>query len=59
MSFLLENLATIIISLVIIALIALIIIKMIKDKRSGKSSCGCGCEHCNMACHSHEGHHHH
>ncbi|MCM1314837.1 MAG: FeoB-associated Cys-rich membrane protein [Prevotella sp.] len=44
---------TVITALVLLVVIALIIANMIKDKKSGKSSCGCGCEHCpnSSACH--------
>ena len=49
-----ENLGTIIVSLVLIAIVALIVGKMIRDKKKGKSSCGCGCANCAMrgSCHS-------
>ncbi|MGN0518922.1 MAG: FeoB-associated Cys-rich membrane protein [Acutalibacteraceae bacterium] len=40
------NLATIIISVILVITVALVIRKMIKDKRQGKSSCGCGCANC-------------
>ena len=45
--------ATVIISLVLIGVVAGIITKMVKNKKEGKSSCGCNCEHCAMsgACH--------
>ncbi|MCR4719155.1 MAG: FeoB-associated Cys-rich membrane protein [Firmicutes bacterium] len=45
--------ATIIISLVLLAIVAGIVVKMAKDKKAGKSSCGCGCANCPMsgACH--------
>jgi len=48
-----NNLATIIITLVLIAIVAAIIIGMRKDKKAGKSSCGGNCAHCAMAgkCH--------
>lgn len=44
---------TIIISLILLAIVASVIFKMIKDKKAGKSSCGCGCSSCPMskACH--------
>lgn len=40
------NLATIIVSLILIIAVALVIRKMVRDKRQGKSSCGCGCSGC-------------
>ncbi|WP_303823540.1 FeoB-associated Cys-rich membrane protein [Ruminococcus flavefaciens] len=43
-----ENLGTIIVSLILIAVVSTVIVKMVKDKKQGKSSCGCGCENCAM-----------
>ena len=45
-----ENLGTIIVLLlVLIAIVAASNYrKMVKDKKQGKGSCGCGCEHCTM-----------
>lgn len=52
-SFLVDNLGTIIIGLVVLAVLALIVFKLIKDRRKGKSGCGCGCQNCPSAgcCH--------
>ena len=49
-----ENLATIIICLVLAVIVAAIIIGLVRNKKKGKSSCGCNCAHCAMAgsCHS-------
>ena len=49
-----DNIATIIICAVLIAVVAAIIIHMVKNKNKGKSSCGCGCADCPMSssCHS-------
>ena len=44
-----ENIATIIICAVLIAVVAAIIVSMIRDKKKGKSSCGCGCADCPMS----------
>ncbi len=54
-NFLLNNIGTIAISLIILLVVSAIIIKLIKDKKKGKSSCGCGCENCPSAgmCHKH------
>ena len=41
-----ENLATILISILLIGIVAAIIVKLYKEK--GKSSCGAGCAHCAM-----------
>ena len=48
-----QNLATIIISLIIVAIVAAIIISTVRNRKKGKSSCGCGCSNCPMssACH--------
>ena len=48
------NLATILICVALLAVITLIIIGMIRDKKKGKSSCGCNCAGCAMSgsCHS-------
>lgn len=53
LEFIKENLATIIISLMLICLVAVIIHSRVSDKKKGKSSCGCGCEGCPSAalCH--------
>lgn len=49
-----QNIATIILCAVLIAVVAGIIIHMIKNKKKGKSACGCGCADCPMrsACHT-------
>lgn len=50
-----ENIGTIIICLVLILIVALIIVKLIKDKKKGKTTCGNNCAHCAMAgsCYQH------
>ncbi len=40
--------STIIVILVIAILIFLAVFKLIRDKKNGKSSCGCGCGGCAM-----------
>lgn len=49
------NLGTIVIAGVLLAVIVLISIQLIRDKRKGKSSCGCSCAHCAMAGQCHGG----
>ena len=44
-----ENAGTIIISLALLGLVTGIIIRLRKDKKQGKSSCGGSCGHCPMA----------
>lgn len=34
------------IGVTVLAIVAAIVVKMVKDKRSGKSSCGEDCSHC-------------
>ena len=48
------NWVNIIILAVVGGLIALAVIVLVKDKKAGKSSCGCNCANCAMAgkCHS-------
>ena len=48
-----DNLGTVLIALILIAIVSGIIVKLLKDKKKGNSSCGCGCEHCAMkgTCH--------
>ena len=45
-----DNIGTILISLLLIAIVAGIISSMIKDKKKGKHSCSCGgsCSQCHM-----------
>ncbi len=53
MEWLKANLATIIICLVLAGIVAAIIVRLVKEKKKGKSSCGCNCSHCAMSgsCH--------
>lgn len=49
-----ENLATILICAILILIVFLIIRYLLRQKKAGKSSCGCGCANCAMhgQCHS-------
>lgn len=51
--FLRENLATIIVVLIIAVLVFFALFKLIKDKKRGKTSCGGNCAGCAMrnSCH--------
>lgn len=53
LAFIVDNLATVLVCLVLAAIVAAIIVKLVRDRRKGKSSCGCNCAHCAMAgsCH--------
>ena len=48
-----ENIATVLICAVLIAVVAAILVNIAKNKKKGRSSCGCGCENCPMngSCH--------
>lgn len=52
MGFIAQNIGTIIVGLILLAIVALIVRKLVRDKRSGKGGCGCGCgcESCAMGC---------
>ncbi|MBP5262103.1 MAG: FeoB-associated Cys-rich membrane protein [Clostridiales bacterium] len=52
------NAANIIILLIVGVLIFLAVRSMVKDKKAGKSSCGCSCANCAMAgkCHPQKKH---
>lgn len=49
------NIGTILISLVLLSVVITVIAVMRKDKKKGKSPCGCNCAHCPMSgsCHNH------
>lgn len=53
LTWIMENMATIIISAILLLAVAVSIASMVRSKRKGKSSCGCGCAGCAMngACH--------
>lgn len=48
------NIGTILIALALVCVVALVIVKMCRDKKKGRSSCGGNCGHCPMggSCHS-------
>ena len=43
-----DNLGTIAVSLILMCIVAAVVVSIIRDKKHGRSSCGCGCEHCAM-----------
>lgn len=53
LTWLAANLWTVLICLALIAAVVGIILRLIQNRRQGKSSCGCQCAHCAMAgsCH--------
>ena len=56
MKWFIENWTALLVIAAIATLVALIIVKMVRDRRAGKSSCGCGCASCPMSgsCHKAE-----
>lgn len=53
LDFLMKNLGTIIILIVLASVVLLIIFRMYKNHKKGKTACGCGCDNCPSAkiCH--------
>ena len=43
------NIATILICAALIAVVAAVIAGMVRDRKKGKASCGCGCADCPMS----------
>lgn len=54
LTFLAENLSTIVVVLVLIAVVAAIVVYLRKCKKQGRSTCGANCAHCAMhgSCHN-------
>ena len=54
LSWLQEDLSTIVIGAVLLLVVIAIIRSMVRDKKQGKSSCGANCAHCAMGgtCHN-------
>lgn len=50
LTFIKANIGTIIVVLIVAAAVCAIIVKLVKDKKRGKSTCGCGGDCCN--CHA-------
>ena len=43
LDWIIQNLANIVICLVLILAVTLAVVKLVRDKKAGRSSCGCGC----------------
>ena len=41
-----ENASTLAVSLVLLIVVALVVRKLVRDRRAGRTSCGCGCANC-------------
>ncbi|MBP3736798.1 MAG: FeoB-associated Cys-rich membrane protein [Lachnospiraceae bacterium] len=55
MSWLMNNMGTIVVLAILAAIVTGIIRVLIRDRKCGRSSCGAGCAHCAMggSCHKH------
>ncbi|MBP5246229.1 MAG: FeoB-associated Cys-rich membrane protein [Clostridia bacterium] len=55
-SWIINNLSTIIISLILLSVVSVIVAKLLKDKKRGKSACSytCGCASCPMSASCHK-----
>ena len=51
-SWLALNWGTILVCVVLAAVVVAIVVKLRKDKKAGKSSCGGNCKACGHACHA-------
>ena len=53
LEFIKDNSATLAVLAILAVTVAAIVVKLVRDKRAGKSSCGCGCADCPMSnkCH--------
>ncbi|MDD6395228.1 MAG: FeoB-associated Cys-rich membrane protein [Firmicutes bacterium] len=49
MEFLAAHSGTVVVAVIIAAVVALIVVNMVRDRKKGKSSCGCGCSNCPSA----------
>ncbi len=48
------NIGTLLICAALLAVVAAIVVGLVRDRKKGKSSCGCGCADCPMSgsCHT-------
>ncbi len=54
LAWIIENLSTLIVSAILITAVTAVVLSMIRGRKKGKSSCGCGCADCALrsSCHS-------
>lgn len=57
LDFIMNNIGTIIVSVLLLGIVSAIIIVTVRNKKRGKTSCGCGCSNCAMSgiCHKQDG----
>lgn len=53
MLWLAHNIGTVIVTMVLAAAVTFVIVKTVKDRKRGASSCGCGCGGCALKDHCH------
>ena len=53
MQWIADNIGSILVCLAVFGLLALLVASLVKQKKQGKTTCGCGCEHCAMRCACH------
>ncbi len=46
LQFFVNNWGTILTGTALLAILAVIVVKMCRERKKGKTSCGCGCDHC-------------
>ena len=46
LNFLTENVGTLVIGAAVAAVLVSIVVKLVRNKKKGASSCGCGCSSC-------------
>ncbi len=53
LEFIVSNIGTIVVLIALTIIVGVIVFKMYRDKKQGKSSCGCNCANCPMSgkCH--------
>ena len=57
MEFLINNWGTILVGTVLAVVVCLIVFKLYRDRKKGRTSCGCGCSNCPSSgvCHPKKG----
>ena len=50
-----ENLGSLLVGALLLAVVAAVVRRMLKDHREGRSSCGSGCAYCPMSASCHRG----
>lgn len=56
LEFITNNLGTLIVGLILLIIVISIVRSMVKNKKAGKSNCGCGCKDCANSHYCHGNH---